>query len=354
MRLLMIAVPLAMLVGCPGPDSADKDSAEGDTEDTASGGGQEDNWSAAGSGTAYFTDGETDNSLFTLELAGANEPRDGEAYYGFVSDGVGGDMVPLGEIQVNGEDVLFTSDIGENAILAGYSHFEAWASDGSGDEPEGDPVWEGDVDTTVYDVIQRLLIANPDTPDGTGSLRALESQLEFLRDECEAASNGGLTDAELALVGEKVGNALMDPTVDADNSGEDDMYDGAYPVTSDEEKGSGEDYIHLIAADFAAAAAVIDPRDPIRDYIEEAYDGLDLTEYTIVTFSADAARDVAGASTTAVAENLLDDVSEQMTLCLEGGDVNEDGVVDPQVEVGIEWAIDRTSYMAHMEVSVAN
>lgn len=341
-------------MGCPGPDTSGKDTGEGDTDDTASGGGQQDNWSPAGAGTAYFTDGETDNSLFTLELAGANEPRDGEAYYGFVSDGAGGDLVALGEIQVNGEDVLFTSDIGENAILAGYSHFEAWASDGNGDEPEGDPVWEGNVDTTVYDVIQRLLIANPDTPDGSGSLRALESQLEFLRDECEAASNGGLEADELALVGEMVGNALEDPTVDANNDGDDDLYDSVYPVTSDEDKGSGEDYIHLIAADFKAAADVIDPRDPIRGYIEEAYDGLDLTEYTIITFSADSARDAATASTVAVAENLLDDVSEDMTLCLEGGDVNEDGVVDPQVEVGIEWAIDRTSYMAHMTVQVAN
>ncbi len=352
MRLLSFAIPLAVLVGCPGPGDSGKDTADGQSEDTASGGGQQDNWSPAGSGMAYFADGDTDNSLFTLELAGANPPRDGEAYYGFVRAGADGDPVALGEIQVNGEDVQFTSDIGENAILAGYSHFEAWASDGDGDEPDGDAVWEGQVDTTVYDVIQRLLIANPDTPSGEGSLRALETQLEYLRDESAAASSGGLTMSELALVGEKVGNALQDPTVDSNNDGDDDLYPDTLAVHSDDEKGSGEGFVELIQADFGAAAAVVDPLDPIRTYIEQAYDGLDLTEYTVKTFSADSARDTGSASTQAVAENLLDDVSEQLVLCLEGGDVNEDGVVDPQVEVGIEWAIDQTSQMASMTVGV--
>ncbi len=353
MRLSMFVVPLVVLVGCPGPEDSGKGETAG-TDDTASGGGEQDNWSPAGSGTAYFVDGESDNSLFTLELTGANEPRDGDAYYGFVSVGVDGDPVALGEIQVNGEDVSFTSDIGENAILAGYSHFEAWSSDGDGDEPDGDAVWEGDLDTTVFDVLQRLLIANPDTPTGEGSLRALESHLEFLRDETDAASNGGLTLDELALVGEMVGNALQDPPEDSNNDADEDFFDDNLAVHSDDEKGDGIGYIELIIADFTAAAAAIpDPRDPIRTYIEEAYDGLDLTEYTVKTFSADSARDTGSASTTAVSENLLDDVSEDMTLCLEGGDVDEDGVINPQVEVGIEWAIERSSFMAHMTVNVA-
>jgi hypothetical protein len=351
MRALAVFGCLLSLVACKEEIAGGKESGE-IGEDTASGGGEQDNWRASGTGVAYFTDGASDASLFRLSLSRALPPRDGFAYYGFVGTSAG-DLIPLGEIPVNGEDVDFQADVGIDAIHEGLSHFEAWHTDGSGDEPGGDPVWEGDVDPTVYETIQRLLIANPDTPSGEGSLRALETQLEFLRDEAQAAADGGLSISELKLVGEKIGNALEDPPVDSNDNGKDDMYEGLLHVEGDDSKGD-DGYVELIFADFNAVVAAIDPRDPLRVYIDDAHDGVGFTDYTVATFSVPGARATGNTDTASVAESFLDDVAEDMTHCLEGYDADGDGVIDPQVEVGIDWSIDRVSYMAQMIVGVAN
>ena len=354
MRFVMLAWPLGWFVGC----AETEDSASGGKEtgeDTASGGGEEDTWRASGSGTAYFTDGDEDNSLFRLELARALPPREGEAYFGFVSSPTR-DLVPVGEITLNGEDVDFSYDIGENAIAGAYNHFEAWQSAGDGSEPEGDPVWSGNVDTTVFDVIQRLLIANSDTPSGDGSLRALETQLEFLRDEATAASTGGLTLAELNLVGEKIGNALEDPAEDANNDGEEDVYDDNFAVEADDEKGE-TGYVEIIILDFAAAAAVLDPAIPaeelLRAYIEDAYDGVQFCDYQTSHFAAPEARSAGKASSTGLAEQSLAEVGVDMANYLTGFDASEDGIVGPD-EIGIETSIDLVSQMVQMKVNVAD
>ncbi len=356
MRVVMLTLPLGLLlVGCPqGEDTVSDGNETG--EDTASGGGDEDNWRATGSGFAYFTDGEEDNSLFRLELSRALPPREGEAYYGFVSSPTSG-LVALGEISVNGEDVDFSADIGENAIVGGYNHFEAWQSGGDGTSPEGDALWEGDVDATVYDVIQRLLIANPETPSGEGSLRALETQLEFLRDEATAAATGGLSLTELQLVGEKIGNALEDPTEDANNDGDDDVYDDNFAVMADDEKGDAG-YVELIFADFRVAVDALDltdpdHNDPIRDYIEQAYDGPEFVEYQVSTFAAPKARSAADDTSTSLAEQSLTVVAEDMANYLTGFDADEDGTVE-DIEIGIETSIDLVSLMVQMPVNVAN
>lgn len=356
MRVVMLTLPLGLLLGCPqGGDTVSEGTETG--EDTASGGGDEDNWRASGSGFAYFTDGEADNSLFRLELSRALPPREGEAYYGFVSSPTSG-PVALGEITLNGEDVDFSADISENAIAGGYNHFEAWQSAGDGSEPEGDAVWEGEVDATVYDVIQRLLIANPDTPSGEGSLRALETQLEFLRDEATAAASGGLSLTELQLVGEKIGNALEDPTEDANNDGDDDVYADNFAVEADDEKGD-VGYVELIIADFTSASAALDitdpdHNDPIRDYIEQAYDGVQFCDYQTAHFAAPRARSAADDTTTSLAEQSLTEVAEDMANYLTGFDANDNGTVEPDAEMGIETSIDLTSQMVQMSVNVAN
>lgn len=349
MRFVMFAVPLGFIVGCPAPqDSAT--STEETGQDTASGGGQEDNWRASGAGFAYFSDGEADNSLFRLELSRALPPRDGEHYYGFVSSPTSG-LVPVGEITLNGEDVDFSADIGENAVVAGFNHFEAWQSDGDGSTPDGDPVWEGNVDSTVFEVVQRLLIANPDTPTGEGSLRGLETQLEFLRDEASAASTGGLTLEELNLVGEKIGNGLEDPTVDANNDGDDDLYENNYAVEADDKKGDSG-YVELITEDFTNAALALDPRDPIRGYIEVAIDGVQLCDYQVAHFAAPAARQAGSSSNEDIAKDDLATVAEDLQKYLDGFDADGDGT-EEDFEIGIEDSIDLTSQMAQMTVDVA-
>lgn len=351
MRSLVVVGCLVGLAACTEEGAAGKETSE-IGKDTAAGGGEQENWRASGTGAAYFTDGESDSSLFSLSMTRALPPRDGYAYYGFVST-AGGELIPLGEITVNGEDVEFTAEVGVNAISEGLSHFEAWHTDGGGNEPSGYALWEGDVDTTVYEVIQRLLIGNGDTPGGEGSLRALEAQVEYLAAESDAASNGGLTIGELLLIGEKIGNALEDPAVDSNNDGNDDVFPDTLHIEGDDTKGD-DGYVELIFADFQEMALVLDPLDPIRGYIDDAYDGVQFTEYTVKTFAAPAARSTGNTDTVSVAESFLSSVAEDMTNCLTGYDANEDGEIDPQVEVGIEWSIDRVSYMAQMAVSTVD
>jgi hypothetical protein len=355
MRALVMVGGLLGLVACQEEGAGGKESGE-IGEDTAAGGGELENWRASGTGTAYFTDGASDGSLFRLSLSRALPPRDGYAYYGFVGAS-GGEVIAVGEISVNGEDVDFQADVGMNAIMEGLSHFEAWHTNGSGDAPEGDPVWAGDVDTTVYDVIQRLLIANPDTPTGEGSLRALESQVEYLGAEAQAAADGGLTIGELQLIGEKIGNALEDPPVDSNDDGKDDVFPDTLAIEGDDTKGD-DGYVEIIQADFQAVALALDLRDPkavaIRELIDDAYDGLDFTDYTVKTFAVPGARSTGNTDTASVAESFLDGVAEDMANCLTGYDADGDGVIDPQVEVGIEWTIDRVSYMAQMPVNAVN
>jgi len=349
MRFVMLSVPLVLAVGCPQPEDSSSTSEE-TGQDTASGGGQEDNWRASGAGAAYFADGVEDNSLFTLTLTRALPPRDGEHYYGFVSSPTSG-LVPVGEITVVGEDVNFTADIGENAVAEGFNHFEAWQGTGDGSAPDGDPVWSGDVDSTVFSVIQRLLIANPDTPSGEGSLRALETQLEFLRDEASAAATGGLDITELNLIGEKIGNGLEDPTVDANNDGDDDVYDNNYAVEADDVKGDGG-YVELILADYNDAAAAVDPRDPIRSYIEQAIDGVQLCDYQTSHFAVPSARGAGSTSNDSIAVSNLESVAEDLQKYLDGFDADGNGTEEDD-EIGVEDSIILTSQMASMTVDVA-
>ncbi len=335
------------LVACT--EDVVKDDNAGDTggEDTAGGGGTADTWKASGTGSAYFGDGSADNSMFTLQMSRAYEPRDGEAYFGFVSTG-GSDWVEVGEILVNGEDVDYTYDIGSNAIIAGYSHFEAWANS-TGEVGEGDPVWAGNVDPTVFDTIQGMLIASTATPDGQGSLRALESHLEFLIAEAGSAEGAGLTDAESATLCEKIGNALQDPPEDSDGDGTVETYDDVLAVQGDDGEG-GFGYVELIIEDLGVANAVVDPLDPIHSHIEQAYDGVQFTDFWAEKAAADAR---AGANSSAAsALTKLAEVVEQLSWTLVGADIDEDGVLEEDTESGIDYSIDQVSQMARMEVAV--
>ena len=335
-----------LAAGCdPATDgeATDKDT---ETVDTASGGGDDDTWRSSGTGAAYFADGSQDNSQFVLELARATPPRDGFAYFGFVSAD-GGELIPLGEITVNGEDVLFSGDVGTNAIVAGISHFEAWHSEGDGSTPDGEPAWAGDLNPTVFDVIQALLISNPATPGGDGSLRALETRVEFVRDECLAAVGAGLSSNEVATVGEKVANAIEDPPDDWDDDRTDEFFDESLAIEgNDDDDGAG--LVELIFADFGDVVAAIDADDPIRINIEEAYDGVAFTDFWAIRAASNAQSVAATGST---GESKLSDAAEQLDWTLLGHDVNGDGLIDEATEVGLDWAIDRISQMAQMDVA---
>ena len=125
---------LIVLVACSGTGSK-SESGGGDssiaTDDTGGGGGSGDKWLPAGTGFGWFVDGTTDNSVFHLEMAQTRPPKDGEAYYGWISKS-GQDPIALGEIPVTGEDLIFEADLGADAVLGGYDTFEAYATDNGG------------------------------------------------------------------------------------------------------------------------------------------------------------------------------------------------------------------------------
>lgn len=334
------------LAACTGNEGKEGDTADTGGEDTAGGGGELDNWSASGTGDAYFADGERDNSLFTLTMSRATEPREGEAYHGFVaaSDGV---LVPVGEVTVNGEDVNYTFDMGENAIIKGYSHFEAWAN-ATGEAGEGDPVWTGDVDATIFTTIQSMLIASTETPDEQGSLRALESHVEFLIEQAAGASSAGLTDEEVGTLCEMIGNALEDPAVDSDDDGEVETFDDVMAVQGTDD---GYGYVELIYEDLGEANDVVDPTDPIHTNIEQAYDGVQFTEFWAERAASDAHSGASAGGDSALTR--LDDVAEQLSWTLVGADIDEDGVLEYDTEGGLDYAVDQVSQMAQLPIEAA-
>ena len=263
---LVICAAILGLVGCTGKDGGPSADDSGGGDDTGGGGGTGSMWRPAGTGTAWFLDGTVDNSLFHLEMTRCNEPREGEAYYGWVSQG--GDAstaISLGEIEVAGDEVYFEADIGENAIIGQYDTFEAWAST-DGTTENGTQLWVGQVNPVIYDVIQTLLISSDATPDGDGSLRSVESAVEAIRVRGQEAVDGEFVLADFTDDAEAVANGLAGTSTDRNDDGTVDTMEGQLGIIGD----SG--YVELIKADLDAASAQVDPGDPIKDFANYAYD----------------------------------------------------------------------------------
>lgn len=338
---------MTLIWGCTSTGDAADGAKDGNGDDTASGGGSGEEWRAAGSGTAFFADGSEDNSLFRLQLNRCMPAREGEGYYGWVSKD-GADAESVGEIVVNGDTVDFSSDIGANAIIGGYNHFEAWASEDD-EIGTGELLWQGDVDPTVYSVIQRLLIASPDTPDGQGSLRTMESEIETLSGSAKALVDDSPSLPDLQAAAESIANGLQEPAADLND-------DGTVSAISDFIAIRGENSQHdgglvgLVDADLQAVAVAIPPGTPIRDYIDDGYDGLD-----IVYLWAHDAWSKAAVAANSAAESTADvKVSAaivSMDTAIYGEDTNLDGIIDVATEGGLDRAVHWISRMAYMQIT---
>jgi hypothetical protein len=342
MKLAWLAAVTAM--GCSG-EGGGGEAKPTDTQDTAGGGG-ETPWKAAGAGKAYFADGDEDNSLFTLELSRVLAPADGNAYYGFLSVD-GADVASLGEIIVSGEDVTFNYDLGVNGVIVGYNHFEAWHN-ATGVQGVGDPVWEGDVDPTVYAALQNLLVESDSTLDGQGTMRSLETTLEDLAAYALAVSeDSSLSVSEVAEEAEMVCNAIEAPADDHDGDGTITEFDSYIAVLGD------TSYVEFIRADLDAAYDELDPLSDSAEAIRNAYDGIDS-----VVESADYARGRAYSATAAASASsalyYMGEASVALGEALTGADTerDEDTDIDPIYECGLEGALDWISQAAQMEVGV--
>lgn len=343
---LACALCMTLIWGCTPDGDTGKGADGGSGDDTASGGGSGDDWRASGSGIAFFADGSEDNSLFRLQLNHCQPPRDGESYYGWVSKD-GADQESLGEIVVNGDTVDFSSDIGTNAIIGGYNHFEAWASKDS-DIGTGEMLWEGDVDTTVYSVIQRLLIESPDTPDGQGSLRTMESELETLATAAKDLKDASPDIGDLKAQAEAIANGLQEPADDIDGDGDVSILDDFIAIRGENSEHEGG-LVGLVDADLQAVAAAIPPGTPIRDYVDDGYDGLDV----VYLWSHDAWSKAAVAANSAAEETgdaKLAAAISSMDTAITGVDTNVDGIIDVPTEGGLDRLVYWISLMAYMDV----
>jgi hypothetical protein len=341
-RALLLGWIAGLAVGCTGGSADGKDDTA-DTEEDTGGGGTGDLWRASGSGVAYFLDGSGDNSLFHMELTRCTPPAEGEAYYGWVSRG-GEDAIALGEITVTNEEVYFEADIGENAIIGGYDTFEAWATDNGGTAREGTLLWQGQVDAVVYDVIQNLLISSDATPDGQGSLRSVESAVQALRNAGQEVVDAGFVQSEFQAAGEAIANGLEGTSEDHNDDGTVSTLPDQLGVLSD------GGYIDLILSDLDAATLQVDPGNPIKDYINYAYDCTQAIE-THARYAAVSADVVSICLSEDSCESRMLDALTELGYALDGQDLNEDGTIDLLTEGTIECALSYVSEMVQMAVS---
>jgi hypothetical protein len=343
-RALLLAGITGLSIGCTGAATDDKvDTAEA-TDDTG-GGGSGELWRPSGSGVAYFLDGTAGNSLFHLELTRCTEPAEGEAYYGWVSRG-GADPIPLGEIACSNEEVYFEHDIGENAIIGGYDTFGAWATDDGGATPgTGTALWAGQVDPVVYGVIQELLIASDVTPDGQGSLRAVSAAVASASQLAQDTMGAPYDANAYNAAGESIANTLDGAMEDRDGDGTASSIAGLLPVL-----GAGG-YLEIIFDDLQSATARVEPGNPIKDYIEHAYDCTENIETHV--YNASISADIAAVCLSeSSCDTRFEDVVEDLGYALSGYDANEDGTVDLLTEGTIDCAITYASEMAQMAVEV--
>ena len=335
---------LVVLVACNGGGGEGKDDTSGATgDDTGGGGGTGDVWAAAGSGYAWFVDGEEDNSVLHLEVGQVRPPRDGEVYYGRVSKG-GAEPIVIAEIPISTDELVFEYELGLNAVIEGYDTFEAFA--GSDTSVDGAPLWAGQVDPATYDTVQRLLVQSDDTPGQEGSLRSLEAYIERLREEIATNVGTGQDLTTLRATGEKIANAIDGTEEDYDDSGSPDTYAYHFGILN-----SGG-YMDLIFSDLNTVALSVDPLDPISDFVNYAYDCTQLIEgkaEIAANFASTAA--VTAAPGSAEAQLLIAD--ENLVYALLGQDGEDEGEdVDPVTEGTLECAIYHVSEMMRMQISV--
>lgn len=335
---------LIALLACNGSGEGKSESDDtGVTEtDTGGGGGSGDKWLPAGTGYAWFVDGVENNSLFHLEMAQTRPPKDGEAYYGWISKG-GVDPIALGEIPVTGEDLVFEGELGKDAVLGGYDTFEAYATDNGGAAAEGTFLWGGQVDPTIVGVVNDLLVASTSTPDGKGSLRSLQDYLVQLQDAVATAA----TESDLAKLhsqAEKIANAIDGTADDVNNDGSVEQFPWQVGVVGE------TGFVNLILSDISAASAQVTPPNPIKDFAKEAYDCTQLVE-SHANLASNTARTATVAGAVSSGQTQLTATLEELQVAADGQDGDDtDTSIDPVTEGTLSCAIYYVSEMARMEV----
>jgi hypothetical protein len=328
-----------------GTDSGATDG--GDGGDGGGGGGDDggsDTWRPAGSGLAFLVDGTEGNSLFTLQVNFPPLPRDGEAYYGWLSGGADG-PVALGEIPVdNADQILFETDIGFNGLLAGYDTFTAYAGTGPDADSTGELLWTGTIDPSLRTSYEQLLIADEETPDGSGSVRTVSDTVTTIRDLTDDTINNVSDLAGINVRGETIANTIRGASEDLNDDGTVSILEDTMPILGE------EGLIELILDDLAVASASVDPGHPVKDLANWAYDCTQrIQSYAIYAANRAGVASVCGAE--ASCDEVLYEALTNLNWALEGQDGNGDSEIDPIEEGTVDCAVFFVSQMAYMEVT---
>ncbi len=349
--LAIAAVLLATTTACG--DEEGKGDGDGDDggdgggdggDDGGDGGGGGDTWRPGGLGEAYFADGTTDGSRFHLEMQAVPDPRDGEAYYGWLLE-PGGQSIALGEITVSGGEVLFETDVGLNALLDGYTRFEAYAG-GADANVSGEALWVGTVDPDLEDAYQQLLLSTEEVPGQEGSIRAIQTTIEAALTLAQDTADNVTDLPTMQARAEQISNALTGLAEDLRPDGTAETIADTHPVLGE---GGGVD---LVLRDLDQASASVEPGNPVKDLANWSYDCTQEVERHADDAAGVAAIVTASASVDAGATRLRQ-VVETLEYAIAGEDQNDDGNVDPIDEGALNCALDFVNQMAFLEVTTA-
>ena len=336
-----------VLLACNGVGPGSGNNGGDDTaDDTGEGGGNSgDTWRARGDGKAYLLDGSEDHSLFTLEMTGTMEPREGEAYHGWLTGG--GSALYLGEIPVDGDTVLFEKDVGINAFAEGYTVFQAYAAEDTPASPgEGEILWYGELPIEAAEILEDLLVSSPESEEG--SLRAIETTVETIMAYGQSAIDGFGAVETFREQAEAVSNGITGEEVDVTQNGTVETIDGL-EVALVGENGQPE----VILEDFHAAWSAFGGNQADKEILEAFDNAYDCVQR--IEDYAEEADTLAGTTTVCGAESsckdLMGRVNEQLGYALEGVDEDENGVIELD-EGTIECAIEYTSRMMAFDVDV--
>ena len=342
---------LFLTVGCTdgdkGSDLEDTGGAPPLLTDTGApgGGGGGQSWSPSGLGEAWLQDGQEDNSLFRLEMNYAIAPPEGQQYFGWLS-GENVDSVALGSIEVVSDGtVVFEAELGFNGLVGGYDRFDAYAGT---DEAEalasGTHLWSGQIETELREAYESLLISAEGTPDGEGTLRAVETTTEIVQAHIQAAI--GKEDVlTIHVRAEEAANAIEGTEEDIDGNGMVATMDGTMAILGD------EGLIERILGGLDVASAAVEPGHPVKDLANWAYDCTQRIE-SFATEAYTRARIATACASSSSCDDNLRDAEQNLGWALEGMDIDKDEVVDLQDEGTIECAIYYVSRMAVMDVGV--
>jgi hypothetical protein len=350
-KMLALSIALGTLLagGCGDKAGGGGDDTGGGGEGDGGGGegggsGGGDTWRPSGLGTAYFADGSEDGSLFHLEMQAVPDPREGEAYYGWILN-ADGESIALGEIPVSGPDVTFEADVGLNALLAGYNRFEAYAGSGDDANVSGEALWVGTVDPTLQDAYQQMLLSTEEVPGQEGSARAIQTTIEAAMALAQDTLDNTTDLVQLKNRGERISNALSGEEEDLLVDGSANSIDDVHPILGE---GGGAD---LVLRDLDQASASVGPGHPVKDLANWSYD---CTE-EVARHADDAAAQAAIATAVASVDQgkqRMQNVIESLQYAIDGEDQNEDGSVDPIDEGALTCALGFINQMAFIEVTI--